>query len=520
MFLRNNTNKQYSLRRLKKGTASVAVALAVLGVGVTTSQTVKAEEFALSVQKEQSRNNDLHKGLVALENEVHALTQYMGSVQNAIHQSQSMGYSDEVYANYVKTLNDKFEELYNKVTGVREQRILKDKITALSHDFEKLKRAREKLIRNFAGKEADMSLTISDKNKEIESLRQLYGQASQKSLESGQRVAELEAKRQELMDQVTKLENDKEELSVDVNSLRNALGNNQQKAYEAEQKVNELEAESKRQEHMYEAFMSQYKEQVEQLSTENQDLAANKAELEKQKQILEASRERTLKDLEAARNAKKEVEAEKAALEEQKQILEVSRERTLKDLEAARNAKKEVEAEKAALEEQKQILEASRERTLKDLEAARNAKKNLESQLTDAMSKLKELEDGKKLSDQEKAELQAKLEAETKALKEQIAKQAKEIAKLKEEQAKKQKEETPKAPEKPETKPEADPKADKPAKPEAKPAAPKTEAKKAAPKAGQLPSTGESANPFFTIAALTVIAGAGMAVVSPKRKEN
>ncbi|MCD3463551.1 YSIRK-type signal peptide-containing protein [Streptococcus equi subsp. zooepidemicus] len=43
MFLRNNTNKQYSLRRLKKGTASVAVALAVLGAGVTTSQTVKAE---------------------------------------------------------------------------------------------------------------------------------------------------------------------------------------------------------------------------------------------------------------------------------------------------------------------------------------------------------------------------------------------------------------------------------------------------------------------------------------------
>lgn len=39
-------------------------------------------------------------------------------------------------------------------------------------------------------------------------------------------------------------------------------------------------------------------------------------------------------------------------------------------------------------------------------------------------------------------------------------------------------------------------------------------------KTGQLPSTGESVNPFFTIAALTVIAGAGMAVVSPKRKEN
>lgn len=43
MFLKNNTNKQYSLRKLKKGTASVAVALAVLGAGVATSQTVKAD---------------------------------------------------------------------------------------------------------------------------------------------------------------------------------------------------------------------------------------------------------------------------------------------------------------------------------------------------------------------------------------------------------------------------------------------------------------------------------------------
>ncbi|HEL0749225.1 YSIRK-type signal peptide-containing protein [Streptococcus equi] len=392
MFLRNNTNKQYSLRGLKKGTASVAVAMAVLGVSMANQIDVKAY------------------GAPAVED------------------SREAWY------------RSKFSE------------------------YEKIKK------------------------------------------ENAEKIAGLE--------------DTKDSLSKELISLRDSFGNVSQKEYEARKEVERLEAENQRQERMYEAFMSQYKEQVEQLSTENQDLTVNKAELEKQKQILEASRERTLKDLEAARNAKKEVEAEKAALEEQKQILEASRERTLKDLEAARNAKKEVEAEKAALEEQKQILEASRERTLKDLEAARNAKKGLESQLTDAMNKLKELEDGKKLSDQEKAELQAKLEAETKALKEQIAKQAEEIAKLKEEQAKKQKEETPKAPEKPETKPEADPKADKPAKPEAKPAAPKADAKKAAPKAGQLPSTGESANPFFTIAALTVIAGAGMAVVSPKRKEN
>ncbi|HEL0668993.1 YSIRK-type signal peptide-containing protein [Streptococcus equi] len=357
MFLRNNTNKQYSLRRLKKGTASVAVAMAVLGVSMANQIDVKAY------------------GAPAVED------------------SREAWY------------RSKFSE------------------------YEKIKK------------------------------------------ENAEKIAVLE--------------DTKDSLSKELISLRDSFGNVSQKEYEARKEVERLEAENQRQERMYEAFMSQYKEQVEQLSTENQDLTVNKAELEKQKQILEASRERTLKDLEAARNAKKEVEAEKAALEEQKQI-----------------------------------LEASRERTLKDLEAARNAKKGLESQLTDAMNKLKELEDGKKLSDQEKAELQAKLEAETKALKEQIAKQAEEIAKLKEEQTKKQKEETPKTPEKPETKPEVDPKADKLAKPEAKPAAPKADTKKAAPKADQLPSTGESANPFFTIAALTVIAGAGMAVVSPKRKEN
>ncbi|CRH91900.1 Immunoglobulin G-binding protein H precursor [Chlamydia trachomatis] len=36
----------------------------------------------------------------------------------------------------------------------------------------------------------------------------------------------------------------------------------------------------------------------------------------------------------------------------------------------------------------------------------------------------------------------------------------------------------------------------------------------------QLPSTGESVNPFFTAAALAVIAGAGMVAVGSKRKEN
>lgn len=39
---RKNTNKHYSLRKLKTGTASVAVALTVVGAGLVAGQTVKA----------------------------------------------------------------------------------------------------------------------------------------------------------------------------------------------------------------------------------------------------------------------------------------------------------------------------------------------------------------------------------------------------------------------------------------------------------------------------------------------
>nr|WP_268741214.1 LPXTG cell wall anchor domain-containing protein [Streptococcus ictaluri] len=45
----------------------------------------------------------------------------------------------------------------------------------------------------------------------------------------------------------------------------------------------------------------------------------------------------------------------------------------------------------------------------------------------------------------------------------------------------------------------------------------KAEAKK---EEKQLPSTGNATNPFFTAAAIAVMAGAGMVAVSSKRKED
>src|SRR3712207_5848189 len=176
MFLRNNTNKQYSLRKLKKGTASVAVALAVLGAGVATSQTVKADEdVTLARRREEGRNRELYDSVFLLHSEVQNLVNYMRDLQVLKSQSYSTN-SEQQYVDYLKRLNDQFEKIYNEKTGIKEKRILKDKITALSNDFAKQKIAREKLIRNFAKIKAEMSSEISDKNKEMEFLRQLYGQ--------------------------------------------------------------------------------------------------------------------------------------------------------------------------------------------------------------------------------------------------------------------------------------------------------------------------------------------------------
>lgn len=177
-----------------------------------------------------------------------------------------------------------------------------------------------------------------------------------------------------------------------------------------------------------------------------------------------------------------------------------------------------LEAEKAKLEEEKQISDASRQSLRRDLDASREAKKQVEKALEEANSKLaaleklnKELEESKKLTEKEKAELQAKLEAEAKALKEKLAKQAEELAKLRAG------------------------KASDSQTPEATPGNKVVPGKGQAPQAGtkpnqnkepmketkrQLPSTGEATNPFFTAAALAVMATAGVAAVAKRKEEN
>ncbi|WP_136267845.1 LPXTG cell wall anchor domain-containing protein, partial [Streptococcus pyogenes] len=170
-----------------------------------------------------------------------------------------------------------------------------------------------------------------------------------------------------------------------------------------------------------------------------------------------------------------------------------------------------LEAKHQKLETDHQVSETSRKGLSRDLEASREANKMVTSELTQAKAQLSALEESKKLSEKEKAELQAKLDAQGKALKEQLAKQAEELAKLRAGKASDS--------QTPDTKP-----GNKavPGKGQAPQAGTKSNQNKAPMKETkrQLPSTGETANPFFTAAALTVMATAGVAAVVKRKEEN
>ncbi|HER7777626.1 TPA: YSIRK-type signal peptide-containing protein [Streptococcus pyogenes] len=259
--------------------------------------------------------------------------------------------------------------------------------------------------------------------------------------------------------------------------LRNVNAKYLEKINAEEEKNKKLEATNKELNENY------YKLQdgIDALEKEKEDLKTTLAKTTKENEISEASRKGLSNDLEASRAAKKELEAKHQKLEADHQALEAKHQK---------------------LAEEHQVSETSRKGLSRDLEASREANKKVTSELTQAKAQLSALEESKKLSEKEKAELQAKLDAQGKALKEQLAKQTEELAKLRAEKAAGSK--TP---------------ATKPANKERSGRAAQTATRPSQNKGmrSQLPSTGEAANPFFTAAAATVMVSAGMLAL--KRKE-
>ncbi|WP_159322740.1 M protein [Streptococcus pyogenes] len=440
---KNNTNRHYSLRKLKTGTASVAVALTVLGAGFANQTEVKAngDGNPREVIEDLAANNPAIQN-IRLRHENKDLK---ARLENAM----------EVAGRDFK----RAEELEKAKQALEDQRKdLETKLKELQQDYDLAKEStswdRQRLEKELEEKKEALELAIDQASRDYH-----RATALEKELEEKKKALEL------AIDQASQdynranvLEKELETITREQEINRNLLGN--------------------------------AKLELDQLSSEKEQLTIEKAKLEEDKQISDASRQGLRRDLDASREAKKQVEKDLANLT----------------------------AELDKVKEDKQISDASRQGLRRDLDASREAKKQVEKDLEEANSKLaaleklnKELEESKKLTEKEKAELQAKLEAEAKALKEQLAKQAEELAKLRAGKASDS--------QTPDTKP-----GNKavPGKGQAPQAGTKPNQNKAPMKETkrQLPSTGETANPFFTAAALTVMATAGVAAVVKRKEEN
>ncbi|HEP1337172.1 LPXTG cell wall anchor domain-containing protein [Streptococcus pyogenes] len=297
---RKDTNKQYSLRKLKTGTASVAVAVAVLGAGFANQTEVKAEEASPK------------NGQLTLQQKYDALT----------NENKSLRKERDNYLNYLyekEELEKKNKELHSELASVTET------LTSVTEaDDKKIKDLtdRDKISSNLIGNAKDQinKLTtekdkLAEKAKKLEEGKQISDASRQglsRDLEASRAAKkELETNHQKLEAEHQKLKEDKQ-IS---DASRQGLSRDLEASREAKKKV-------------------------------EADLAALTAEhqkLKEEKQISDASRQGLSRDLEASREAKKKVEADLAEANSKLQALE----KLNKELE---EGKKLSEKEKAELQ--------------------------------------------------------------------------------------------------------------------------------------------------------------------------
>ncbi|VGV06279.1 M protein [Streptococcus pyogenes] len=318
----------------------------------------------------------------------------------------------------------------------------------------------------------------------------------------------LEKQAHELGDTINHMSQTISEQSRKIAALKSEAELKNQQALEAlnnkNKQISDLTNENAQLKEAIEGYVQTIQNASREIAAKQQELAAAKSQLEAKNAEIEA-----LKQQDASKTEEiAKLQSEAATLEN----LLGSAKHELTELQAKLDT---ATAEKAKLESQVTTLEnllGSAKRELTDLQAkldAANAEKAklqsqaaaLEKQLEATKKELADLQAKLAATNQEKE----KLEAEAKALKEQLAKQAEELAKLKADKAS--------GAQKPDTKP-----GNKEV--PTRPSQTRTNTNKApmAQTKRQLPSTGEeTTNPFFTAAALTVIASAG--VLALKRKE-
>ncbi|HER0863853.1 TPA: YSIRK-type signal peptide-containing protein, partial [Streptococcus pyogenes] len=255
---RNNMNRHYSFRKLKTGTASVAVALTVLGAGFTNQTEVKAND--------DGRSRDVTEELAA-KNPV---------VQNIRLRSenQKLKESLENAMNVAGRDFQRAEKLEKAKQGLEDQlKNLETKLKELQQDYDLAKEStswdRQRLEKELEEKKKALELAID--------------QASQDYNRANILEKELEEKKKAL------------ELAIDQASQDYNRANVLEKELEAitrEQEINRN-------------LLGNAKLELDQLSSEKEQLTIEKAKLEEEKQISDASRQSLRRDLDASREAKK-----------------------------------------------------------------------------------------------------------------------------------------------------------------------------------------------------------------------
>ncbi|HER2249261.1 TPA: YSIRK-type signal peptide-containing protein, partial [Streptococcus pyogenes] len=383
---KNNTNRHYSLRKLKTGTASVAVALTVLGTGLVAGQTVKADarSDARSVNGEFPRHVKLKNEIENLLDQVTQLyTKHNSNYQQYNAQAGRLDLRQK--AEYLKGLNDWAERLLQELNGEDVKKVL-GKVAFEKDDLEKevkeLKEKIDKKEKEYQDLDKDFDLAkqgyvLSDKRHQQE-LEEKEKKVTEATAKVGQISEELETVKQKVestMQDLTEKQNRVSQLEQELATTKQnakedfelaALANAADKQ-KLEAKIADLETKLKEAKEDFELAALGHQHAHNEYQAKLAEKDDQIKQLEEQKQILDASRKGTARDLEAVRQAKKATEAELnnlkaelAKVTEQKQILDASRKGTARDLEVVRQAKAQVEAALKQLEEQNRISEASR----------------------------------------------------------------------------------------------------------------------------------------------------------------
>ncbi|HEL0727732.1 TPA: YSIRK-type signal peptide-containing protein [Streptococcus equi subsp. zooepidemicus] len=456
--------QRFSVRKLSVGAASVLVAASVVGGTVA-----KAEDQ--NVTRKQIVTDDIAK--------IDKVSQ--GFVENSVRYPKA----EEILENLRTTLSDVRPETINYLLRFLDdglQYASKDKKTAelikridlLLTQVKPTKDSRNKITLSSiligatkarVSNEAALKVTLTEKNAELEQVKDREKEASEAKVKLEAQLEEtaltLAAKEKELEDVKAQSSEMTQELS---DKLAAAEADKARAIQVSTELANKLAAKTEEAEKLMQnvdslgRLVESAKREMTEKLAEIEQLTADKAKADAE---LAAAND-TIASLQAdLEKAKSELEKQKA--ESDAKVAELE-----KEVEAA---KAEVADLKAQLAKKEEELEAVK----KEKEALEAKIEELKKAHAEELSKLKEMLENK---DHANADLQAEINR----LKQELADRIKSLSQG-------------------------------------------GRASQANPgsttaKAGQLPSTGESANPFFTIAALTVIAGAGMAVVSPKRKEN